>query len=363
MKPQKHPQEEDRLATLTAYGVLDSARDPEFDEIVDLAAAICETPVAIVNLIDSDRGWFKAETGMSVPEVPRDHAFCSHAILEDGVVEIPDTRQDARTADNPLTIDGSPVRFYAGAPLVAPNGLPLGSLCVLDTRPRRLTDLQLRTLRALAQLGMQQMELRLRLEREKVLRQEVDHRVKNSLQSVVALTRIQGRRAESEETRAALAQVRGRIEVITALHEQLYRTDAGDRIDLSEFAGNVARFLSGFRPENVSISLDVPRMFVTSSQASAIGVIVNECAANAFRHGFPDGRAGRVTITARPDGDGMVLVCEDDGIGLSDNGTKSATGGLGMQVISASADQLGGPHRVENGDPGVRIIVPFTPVP
>jgi len=158
-------EEEERLSALRAYGVLDTEREAAFDDVVVLIARICEAPIAVVNLIDAERQWFKAEVGLGVRETPLATSFCAHALLlEDGMV-VPDATRDPRFDCNPLVTGEPHLRFYAGRLLKTRDGLPLGTLCVLDTRPRPqgLTDLQQMALETLAGQVMAQMELRLAL--------------------------------------------------------------------------------------------------------------------------------------------------------------------------------------------------------
>ncbi|WP_420470923.1 sensor histidine kinase [Brevundimonas sp. FT23042] len=154
--------EQERLAALRAYGVLHTAPEVDFDELVGLAARICETPTALISLVADDEQWFKARVGLDACATPRDWSFCDHAMRGEGVMVVPDATQDPRFADNPLVTGAPDIRFYAGAPLVSREGLPLGSLCVIDSRPRPegLNDLQIQTLTVLAHQVMAQMELR-----------------------------------------------------------------------------------------------------------------------------------------------------------------------------------------------------------
>jgi signal transduction histidine kinase len=150
----------DRLAALYSLDVLDSPPEKDFDDIVVLAASVCGVPMALVSLVDADRHWFKARIGTDLAEMPRDLAFCAHAILGKDLLVVPDARQDTRFADNPVvSIDGG-IRFYAGAPLITTDGFALGTLCVADTHPRHLDTAQLQALRALAQQVTAQLELR-----------------------------------------------------------------------------------------------------------------------------------------------------------------------------------------------------------
>ena len=156
-KPENEPQ---RLGTLRGYAVLDTPPESDFDELALLASRICASPFAIVSLIDSDRQWFKARVGISLTETPREIAFCAHAILQKDVFVVPDAREDPRFSDNPLVTQAPHLRFYAGAPLIAPDGSALGTLCVLDVEPRQIGREQAEALQALAREVVAQLELR-----------------------------------------------------------------------------------------------------------------------------------------------------------------------------------------------------------
>jgi PAS domain S-box-containing protein len=157
---EKHPRESERLETLRRQGILDTPPEPEFDDIANLAGAICGTPIALISLVDEARQWFKARVGLNAAETPRDVAFCAHAILGNDVFEVSDARKDPRFHDNPLTTSEPRVVFYAGAPLINENGLPLGTVCVIDHKPRTLTSAQRESLRALSRLVIAQLERR-----------------------------------------------------------------------------------------------------------------------------------------------------------------------------------------------------------
>ncbi|CAN5420327.1 hypothetical protein BH11ARM2_BH11ARM2_37910 [soil metagenome] len=160
MRASLHREESARLNALRSFGVLDTPREADFDEIVQLAAQICEAPISVINLIDASRQWFKAEVGLGIREMPLDNSICAHAILEKGLVVVPDTGEDARFADNRLVTSLEGIRFYAGTLLETEEGLPIGTLCILDTKPRDLNALQRDTLRVLGRQVMAQLELR-----------------------------------------------------------------------------------------------------------------------------------------------------------------------------------------------------------
>lgn len=153
--------ESQRLAALHQYRLLDTLPEAVYDDLAFIASQICQTPIALVSLIDEHRQWFKAKIGLEATETPRDIAFCAHAILDpNAVMQVPDTRLDERFAHNPLVTSAPGIRFYAGVPLVTPGGHAIGTLCAIDQRPRQLSDDQLRALRALAREVMVQVELR-----------------------------------------------------------------------------------------------------------------------------------------------------------------------------------------------------------
>lgn len=160
MKPPLPANETDRLSALYALDVLDSAPERDFDDIVALASSVCGVPMSLVSLIDTDRQWIKARVGTDLTETSRDMSFCAHAILGKDLLVVPDAREDSRFADNPAVAGEGGVRFYAGAPLVTTDGFALGTLCVVDSQPRRLSVEQLQALRALARQVTSQLELR-----------------------------------------------------------------------------------------------------------------------------------------------------------------------------------------------------------
>lgn len=152
--------EADRLAALYELDILDSAPEKDFDDIVALASSVCDVPVALITLIDTDRQWFKARVGTDLTEMPRDLSFCSHTILGKDLMVVPDVAQDARFTDHPAVNGGRGVQFYAGAPLITSDGFALGALCVMDSRPRQLDAEQMQAMRALARQVTSQLELR-----------------------------------------------------------------------------------------------------------------------------------------------------------------------------------------------------------
>ncbi|MBD1916005.1 MULTISPECIES: ATP-binding protein [Cyanophyceae] len=152
--------EVERLKILHSLSILDTAPEEIFDDLARLASQICNTPIALVSLVDADRQWFKSSVGLSVPETSRDIAFCSHAILQPDLFLVPDASTDQRFSDNPLVTSEPHIRFYAGAPLITSEGAAIGTLCVLDQEPRKLSAEQSESLKIISRQVAKQIEQR-----------------------------------------------------------------------------------------------------------------------------------------------------------------------------------------------------------
>jgi GAF domain-containing protein len=188
MIPAKPANEQQRLAALRGYEILDTEPEAAFDDLTLLASYVCQTPVALISLIDADRQWFKSKVGVSITESSRDIAFCASAILQSDVFIVPDASQDERFAENPLVVSEPKIRFYAGATLKT-EGHALGTLCVVDRVPRELSPEQLEALRALSRQVLAQLELRrnlMRLDRSLAARDRAEAEKEQTLRELKA---------------------------------------------------------------------------------------------------------------------------------------------------------------------------------
>ena len=184
--------EEERLNALNRLEILNTLEEQAYDDLTLLAAQICDTPIALVSLIDKDRQWFKSHHGLDARETPRDVAFCAHAIHGDELFLVNDSDNDERFHDNPLVTDAPHVKFYAGFPLYIEGKYPVGTLCVIDNHARDLTELQKKALQALSRQVVSQLELRLKVKQLMVLDDTKDkfismvsHELRTPLTSIV----------------------------------------------------------------------------------------------------------------------------------------------------------------------------------
>jgi PAS domain S-box-containing protein len=177
--------EKERLEVIQAYQILDTEEEQDFDDLVELAAQLYHTPIAVITLIDRNRQWFKAKTGLDSKETSRDLSFCAHTIHLDDVMVVPDALQDERFFDNPQVIGHPYIRFYAGMPLITREGYKLGSLAVIDQKPRTLSEPQLKHLRMLAKQVVNLLDLRCSLAKQKEINKEIARRVEAQTAEIV----------------------------------------------------------------------------------------------------------------------------------------------------------------------------------
>jgi GAF domain-containing protein len=149
-----------RLEALRQYEILDTDPEESFNDLTRLAAYVCNTPIALITLVDAHRQWFKARVGIGEKETSRDISFCAHAILQDGPFIVPDVIADERFKDNPFVTQDPHIRFYAGSPLMSPEGFKIGTLCVVDNRPKELSPKQIAALKILGNQVITQLDLR-----------------------------------------------------------------------------------------------------------------------------------------------------------------------------------------------------------
>ena len=280
-----------RLAALRSYRILDSEPERHFDDLTLLASHICGTPMALISLVDADRQWFKSRVGVALTETSRAVSFCAHAIQQPDLFVIPDTVQDARFRDNPHVVGPPFVRFYAGSPLVTPDGHPLGTLCVMDSVPRTLTGEQMDALRALGRQAQGQLELRRNLD--------------------------ELRRALAERDRAEAEQVELVKELRTA-HDDVRRLSGlMPYCSTCQFTMTVPADPAAIPTLTDGVVKVLEEKHWPESDVMAVELALQEAVANAIRHGCKGDRTKQLQCAVTCDEAGeIVITVRDPGTGF-----------------------------------------------
>ena len=362
----RHWDEEQRLAALRRYDVFERELDGSFRDLVRIAAQICSAPIARITFVEESHEWFAAEVGDMMPMMPREASICARAISGPGQFVVPDLSMDRRFENNPLVTGEPYVRFYAGALLETEEGLPIGTICILDYKPRMegLNSPQSTTLEALARQIMALLELRRallqhdRAEAEKdamierlndilatkdVLVQEVHHRVKNSLAMVQALLTLQARATADDGAAQQLRESAGRVRTIGSMHEHLYRMSAVAHVDISGYLRKlVTDQQSALLADGRTLSFEGDEAMWPSSEAPALGLVLTELITNAIKYG-----SGSILVTLKHQGEEAVLLVEDEGTALPDDFEPSDSEGFGMRIITGLLRGHGGHLEVD----------------
>lgn len=398
--------EAERLRTLREYHILDTQREVAFDDIVELASAICGTPIAAISLVDEHRQWFKSVTGLPIRETNRDVSFCAHAILQpDDLFEVPDTHTDARFADNTLVTGAPSIRFYAGIPLVDPDGVPLGSVCVIDREPRKLSEDQRRALRALGRQAVSLLQLHRMLHRAEAQAEElrqahrraqeaaqakdnffagIGHELRTPLNGVVGLTDALLREPLTEVQCDTLATIdrssRALMRVVNDLldlHQQENPMEEVQHVPFHprELAKEVASlYFPEARRKNLTLKVVRVPVYPVTGDAPRTRRLLTQLVDNAVK--FTEEGGIEIALSEIEDEGGKRLRCEvhDTGVGLPEEGDAApfapfeqghrrrwGGAGIGLQVAEKLANRIGGRlggHRREGRGSTVWFEVP-----
>ena len=299
-----------RLAALRQYRILDTEPERAFDDLAQLAAHLCATPIALITLVDAHRQWFKARVGLSIAETARSVSFCAHAIEQPGLFVIPDATRDARFRDNPFVASAPHVRFYAGAPLVTPDGQALGTICVIDHVPRDLTAEQREALDALRRQVMAQLELRRNLDELAVALRERD-------------------RAEAEQA-ALVTELRTALDHVQHLAALLpYCSTCKLDMVVPANPSAIGKVTDGV----VRVLRDAAH--VDDTNEIAIELALQEALANAVRHGCKGDASKQVQCCVSCDDSGEVLiVVRDPGDGFEPEAVPNPLDGENILKVS-----------------------------
>lgn len=385
-----------RLHALDSYRIMDTEPDPTFDDLTELASHICGTPISTVTLVDGDRQWFKSKVGLENDETSRDVSFCAHAIERPELFVVNDALEDDRFAENPLVTSDPNIRFYAGAPLVTPDGHALGTLCVIDRVPRDLTDEQRVALDALSRAVMAHLELHRQNERLRELDRlkdefvaVVSHELRTPVQSIYGYVELllagdPGPLTDTQDRFLRIVRRNGdRLRGVVEETLLLAEAEAGN-LALSRAPVDVSLIVSdafdSLGPGAVSKSLLMERELepdlIIDGDAARLGQVVDNLLSNAVKY-TPEN--GAVTVrTERADGEAVIEV-SDTGLGIPEDELPNLFGrfyrttaaqesaipgtGLGLAITRALVTSHGGVIEVDS-EVGVgstfRVRLPLT---
>ncbi len=340
-----HDAERSRLAALRSYQILDTEPEAALDELAAMAARLCDAPMAAISFVDEGRLWFKARHGLSVDGCPREHALCAHAILEPGALIVPDALKDPRFADKPVCIGDRPVRFYAGVQIVGHEGLPLGTLCVLDPAPRPdgLDEEKRMNLDALARQVTELLELRRTVRSERRLLKESVHRTRNLITVVqaVAMRTLSGAQRLEEAAEA----LNGRLDAMGSAQGILLAEGAEGAAIQELLTRQLTPFVSINDPRLV---IEGPDVTLKTRAAEALGMAIHELATNATKYGALFQEKSRITIVWTRRDDGSIAFEWSEHLDSKRPLAPSTRQGFGSTVLGPlTAERIGGEARLE----------------
>jgi two-component sensor histidine kinase len=385
-----------RARVLRDYDILDSPPEEAFDKITRLAAHTFHVPISLITFIDAERQWFKSHHGTDLHETDLSASFCLCAVRDGCTLVVPNALEDSRFFNNPSVTGGLELRYYVGAPLITPEGIALGSLCLIDTasRPRPSAE-QIDMLETLASMVVDEMRLRRSLREQQhtetqlqklvrdktTLLKETHHRVKNNLQLVSSMLSMHSRKLSDSDAQATLRESRDRIAVIAQVHEMMYASQlphnhpevAGgtyalpeDHVDLAPLLSNLANSIMRLATRPVALELDLDPVHLDIHRAVPLSLIVNELLTNALKYAFVNAPTKTPTIQLQTHvtaPDTLHLTVADNGVGLPAGTDLSQAASLGFTVVQTLSQQIGAQLNWHDHTPrglAVSIVLPLT---
>lgn len=379
--------EKERLNNLKSYSLLDSLPEKEYDDITFLAASICETPVSYISLIDEQRQWFKSKFGLDISHTPREISFCAHAIANnDQVMIVNDARNDHRFSDNPLVIGDPHIIFYVSIPLLSKKGYPLGTLCVVDKKPRMLNEKQLNALKVLSNQVVELFEARksnIKLQKLNAVLEKNNkslnnfarvaaHDLKSPLNNIVQLSQMLKKDLENvlekdsfqllDLIESSSDKLRRLIDGILTF-SQISEIQVFNKTDINVFE-TVNSIISQFFSVDNHVEFDVRisnSLSVFTNKAAFHQILIN-LISNAIK--YNDKKITQIRIQAIMQNDSVKLTVSDNGIGIKQNeiekifdiyettsnldkyGEKGT--GIGLATVKLLVEALGGEIKVKS---------------
>jgi len=385
IEPKDHINEKQRLAALESYSILDTLPEEDYDNLTAIAAEICGTPISLVSLLDDKRQWFKSHHGLDVSETPKEYAFCAHAINEDDdIFIVQDSRTDERFSDNPLVIGDPRVIFYAGIPLLSDNGLPLGTLCVIDHKPKLLSQGQINSLKSLSKQVINLLELRKKNIRLKKVVEKLEekneelerfayiaaHDLKSPLNTINTTAEVLSECYEShfdEDGKKMLGFIKSSTYKLKGLIDGLLEYSKSDSV-LKEGVTHIGiqelkNDINGLFSYDNSLKLDISsKLKRIATNRTALNQILINLVSNAIKYNDKD--EVEIQIEIIENGDYYEFVVKDNGPGIAkENQNKifqifkilaptdkfgESGNGIGLATVKKIVEKMGGNITLES---------------
>jgi signal transduction histidine kinase len=326
-----------RLRELKKYDVLDTGMEKSFNDIVEIAAQVCGVPISLVSLVDEKRQWFKARFGVDASETPRDYAFCAHTILDTQILEVENALEDERFFDNPLVTSEPDIRFYSGAPLITREGYALGTLCVIDTKPKQLTHEQKLILEKLAEQVVYLLELRLAQKKVNEVSQakstflsNMSHELRTPLNAIIGFSQLLESDTdiplhEQHQQSVSMIHQSGR-HLLALINEVLDLTKVETKqfdLDISTLACSeiVSECVDMVGPlaqdKNISITYTQDEEHYIQADPTRIKQVLLNLLSNAIKY---NQKHGEISITSEALGSALVrITVSDNGLGIPES--------------------------------------------
>ncbi|WJG10223.1 GAF domain-containing hybrid sensor histidine kinase/response regulator [Aliiglaciecola sp. LCG003] len=367
--------EKERLKALLEYDILDTEAERVFDDLTALASEICDTPIALISLVDVERQWFKSKVGLDAQETSRDLAFCAHAIHQQEIFEVKDTFKDERFYDNPLVASDPNIRFYAGAPLISPDGLALGTLCVISDKPKALDEHQRKALSILSREVISQLELRIKIKQVEQINQRktdflsnLSHELRTPLNAIISFSQLMINDQTSSlpdtfKTYLNHIDFSGKrlLDLVDSVLD-LNKIEAGKLelqnqiISISDFFTSIQGVIQSLATAKgvelkFSVNKDQHETFVIDEPR--LSQVVLNLASNAIKFSEPQ---SIVSINVLFTASSLVIAIQDHGVGIAEEDlprlfgkfnqvgdtTKNKGFGLGLMITKSLVELMGG---------------------
>jgi len=362
-----------RLAKLQSYNVLDTFPEKLYDDITFIASYICDTPISLMTLVDCDRQWFKSKIGLDAEQTPRSVAFCAHAIKGDQLFCVPDATKDERFQDNPLVTDDPNIVFYAGAPIVTPEGYKMGTLCVIDNKPRDLNDEQRSILTRLSNQVASNLELRLSLRKMEKVNDELaqfayrtSHDLKSPITSSLRLLDYivtDVNEGNLQEANQNISMVKDQIFRLKILVHDIFSLVKAESDPAGQELVNVLSVVESLQSRlalmasdrNCQIIIAIDESINVKIQKARVSQVIENLVSNGIKYSDASKCGAYVKVGASKTDSLLTVTVEDNGVGIPEKYHKdvfelftrfhpelSSGSGLGMSIVKKHVDFLKG---------------------